>query len=207
MDFRLYLITDGSLFAGEDALLAAVEGALKSGVKAVQLRDKHLSIRQLLALAYRMRELTARYQAKLFINDRADIALSVGADGVHLGQAGMPPFAVRKFAGERLLVGVSTHSIKEAEIAQREGADFITFGPLYATPSKLRYGSPVGLDALRMVRGEISLPVFGIGGIKTDNTGDVLEAGADGVAVISGILGKTDSAGAAEKYLQLLGEK
>lgn len=207
MDFRLYLITDASLFDREDALLNAVEGALKAGVKALQLREKSLPVRRLLALAYRMREMTARYQAKLFINDRTDIALLAGADGVHLGQMGMPPFAVRKIAGEKLLVGVSTHSAEEARIAELEGADFITFGPLYATPSKLRYGAPVGLDALCAVVKDSTVPVFGIGGIKTDNVRDVIEAGADGIAVISGILGGNDSAGAAEKYLRLLGDR
>ncbi|HEX8948106.1 MAG TPA: thiamine phosphate synthase, partial [Dissulfurispiraceae bacterium] len=135
MDFRLYLITDRKLFADENALCYAVEDALRAGVGAVQLREKDLPTRDLLDLAYKMRELTARYGAKFFVNDRTDIALCVRADGVHLGQSGLPAYAVRKIAGRGLTIGISTHSLREAEIAQREGADFITFGPLYPTPS------------------------------------------------------------------------
>src|SRR5271157_4017295 len=198
MDFKLYLITDRKLFQSEDAFLGALEDALKAGVTAVQLREKDLPTRELLAIAYRMRALTMHYHAKFFINDRADIALCAGADGVHLGQASMPVFAVRKIAGDRLLIGVSTHSLEEARLAEKEGADFITFGPLYQTSSKLKYGAPVGLEAMKKVTEEIAIPVFGIGGIKRDTIKAVMHSGARGIAVISGILGEGDTKAAAK---------
>ncbi len=204
VDFNLYLITDRKVFSDHDAFFGALGGALKAGVEAVQLREKDLSTRELLAMAYRMRELTMHYHAKFFINDRADIALCAGADGVHLGQASMPVFAVRKIAGDRLFIGVSTHSLEEARLAEKEGADFITFGPLYQTPSKLQYGAPVGLEALKKVTEEIAIPVFGIGGVKRDTIKVVMHSGAMGIAVISGILGEGDTNAAAKEYLNTI---
>ncbi|MDI6729684.1 MAG: thiamine phosphate synthase [Thermodesulfovibrionales bacterium] len=205
--FKLYLITDRKLFADSGKMFAAVEEALKAGVKAVQLREKDLPTRELLDMAYKMRELTARHDAKLFINDRADIAMCVNADGVHLGQSSMPVYAVRKVVGDRMMIGVSTHKLNEALTAKREGADFITFGPIYPTPSKLKYGKPVGVESLKIVAEKVAIPVFGIGGIKPDNVEDVVNAGAYGVALISGILGEHDVRRAAENYLKILGEK
>lgn len=206
LGFKLYLITDRKLFADSSLTLVAIEDALKAGVKAVQLREKDLPTRELLDMAYKLRELTARYNAKLFINDRVDIAMCVNADGVHLGQASIPVYAVRKIVRDKFMIGVSTHNLEEALTAEKEGADFITFGPIYKTPSKIKYGEPVGVDNLRRVRGKISIPTFGLGGIKHDNTKDVINAGAYGVALISGILGESDVKAAAEKYLEILGE-
>jgi len=204
-ELTLYLITDRKLIPHSSSLTDAVEDALKAGVKAVQLREKDLPVRELLALAYRMREVTTRYSAMLFINDRVDIALCTEADGVHLGRSGIPVHAARKLAGRRLLIGASTHHLEEALAAEREGADFITFGPLYDTPSKRKYGEPVGLGALHTVSEQISLPVLGIGGITTGRVKEVLNAGARGVALISGILGEADIEGAAKKYLRIVG--
>jgi thiamine-phosphate pyrophosphorylase len=207
IDFKLYLITDRKLFPDEGSFFAAIESVLKAGVKAVQLREKDLPTRELLTMAYVMRELTSEYFAKLFINDRTDIALCVGADGVHLGQESMPVYAVRKIAGHGFIVGVSTHSLKEAHVAEEAGADFVTFGPLYQTRSKLKYGAPIGLEALNKVAGEISIPVFGIGGIKLDTINAVMKSGSHGVALISGILGEDDVKAAAEHYLNILGNR
>ncbi len=186
--------------------MMAVEEALRAGLKAVQLREKDLPIRALLDLAYRFRELTARYKAKLFVNDRFDIALCAGADGVHLGQSAIPVKAVRNVVKKKLLIGCSTHSIKEAVEAEEGGADFITFGPLFQTPSKMKYGDPVGLDLLGSVKRKVALPVFGIGGIKLNNIESVLNSGASGIALISGILSQTDKAAATREYLKKVGE-
>jgi len=197
IDFRFYLITDRKLIPNPQFLIPAVARALKGGVKAVQLREKDLNTRELLKLAYKMRTLTDKYKAKLFINDRFDIALAVGADGVHLAQNSIPVHAVRKALhtsrithhASRFLIGVSTHSLKEAKEAEKGGADFITLGPLYTTPSKRKYGKPVGLDTLRTVSGRIKIPIFAIGGIKGDKINDVMEQGAYGAAMISEIFG------------------
>ncbi|WP_333654291.1 thiamine phosphate synthase [Dissulfurispira sp.] len=205
--FKLYLITDRKLFADSGEMFTAVEEALKAGVKAVQLREKDLPTRELLDMAYGMRELTARYNARLFINDRADIALCVGADGVHLGQSSMTAYAVRKVVGDKFMIGVSTHKLEEALTAEKEGADFITFGPIYPTPSKLKYGKPVGVESLKKIAERVVIPVFGIGGIKPDNAKEVVNAGAYGVALISGILGEVDITSAAKGYLKTLGER
>ena len=202
--FKVYLVTDRNVLAPAYSLPAAVEEALKGGVKAVQLREKDLGIRDLLTMAYRLRELTARYGAKLFINDRVDIALAVGADGVHLGVSSMPAFAARKAAGEGMLIGVSTHGITEAEKAVEEGADFITLGPIFETPSKLQYGRPLGTDLLREVRAKIPVPVFAIGGIKKEKVASVLEAGASGIALISAIFGSEDIRSNTIEFMRLL---
>jgi len=204
VDFKLYLITDRRLFIDDYSLFTAVEEALKGGVQAVQLREKDLEIRELLDMAYALRELTAGYRAKLFINDMVDVALAVDADGVHLGGSGMPAFAARKAAGEGMLIGVSAHSIEEAIKAEEEGADFITFGPIFETPSKIKYGRPLGSELLTEVRGKISIPVFAIGGIKKERVGSVLESGASGIAVISAILGSEDIQSNTEEFLRLL---
>ncbi|TAL27416.1 MAG: thiamine phosphate synthase [Nitrospirae bacterium] len=201
MGFKLYLITDRNLFADDYSLSTAVVEALKAGVKAIQLREKGLGTRELLDMAYRMREITKKHKAKLFINDRVDVALAVGADGVHLGQSSIPPSAVKKIAGNKLIIGASTHSIDEARQAEKSGADLITFGPVYRTPSKLKYGEPIGIDTFGKVKAEISIPVFAIGGINENRIKAVMDAGADGVALISGILGAVDIKSAAKNYI------
>lgn len=217
IDFKLYLITDRKLFADIGGMFTAVEDALEAGIKAIQLREKDLPTRGLLDIAYKMRELTAKHNAKLFINDRVDIALCVEADGVHLGQSSMPVYAARKVLEDyalrithrasQFLIGVSTHNLEEALTAEKGGANFITFGPIYPTPSKLKYGEPVGLGSLEAVAKKIHIPIFGIGGIRPDNTKAVVNTGAYGVALISGILGEADVKSAVERYLKILGER
>ncbi|MBI5057589.1 MAG: thiamine phosphate synthase [Nitrospirae bacterium] len=219
LGFRLYLITDRKQFRETSHfslptshLMTAIRQSLKGGVKAIQLREKDLETRELLKLAYRMRELTEKYNAKLFINDRSDIALAVGADGVHLTQNSIPADAVRKAVHSSLvtrhsspfLIGVSTHSLKEAKEAEKAGADFITFGPIYKTPSKLKYGKPPGLDTLKKVSRKIKVPVFAIGGIKSHRVNEAKNAGAYGVAMISEILGADDIKGKTREMIGLL---
>jgi len=206
INFSLYLITDRKLLTPHSSLLTAVEDTLKGGVKAVQLREKDLNTRELLELAYKMRELTKKYHAKLFINDRVDIALAVDADGVHIGQKSIPAHAVKKIVQDKLIIGVSTHSLEEALEAERDGADFITLGPIYETPSKLKYGKPIGVDTLKRVKSKLSMPVFGIGGIKLDKVREVKETGADGIALISAILASKDIRKTTEDFLRLLNQ-
>jgi thiamine-phosphate pyrophosphorylase len=142
VDFRVYLITDRRQAPGED-IVKAVAGALDGGIRAVQLREKDLPGKDLYRLAGRMRNLTARYGARLLINDRVDVAMAVGADGVHLGGSSMPASVARKLLGEEALIGCSTHSESELRVAADQGADFATFGPVYPTASKAAYGPPV----------------------------------------------------------------
>ncbi len=185
-DFSLYLITDRSRMKAP--FYKGIEDALKGGLQALQLREKDLSVRQLYATACRLRELTSRYGARLFVNDRLDVALSVEADGVHLAGTSIPPRAVQRVTGGKMLIGVSAHTLEEAIEAEREGADFLTFGPVYKTPSKKKYGPPVGIEKLKEVAEKVSIPVFGVGGIKIEKVSEVLKSGAQGVALISAIL-------------------
>lgn len=192
IDFTLYLITDRNIVTPKSSLINAVRQALKGGITAIQVREKDLETRELLKLAYRMRELTERFRAKLFINDRFDIALAVGADGVHLTQSSIPVHVVRKTVKSRLLLGVSTHSLREAKEAEKAGADFITLGPVYQTPSKMQYGKPVGLGTLKRVCRTIKTPVFAIGGIRSSRIHEIKKAGVYGAAMISEIFKASD---------------
>ena len=203
LDFKLYLVTDRHQTDGRP-LMEVVTDALKGGVKAIQLREKDLGTKELLKLAYRLREVTLKYDARLFINDRIEIAIAVDADGVHLGQKSMPPFAVRRLQS-RLIVGVSTHSAEEALRAERSGADFITLGPVYPTSSKLVYGDPVGVVTLKEVAAKVNLPVFAIGGVKLENLEELMNSGASGVALISGVLTAKNVRATAGKLVRTLG--
>lgn len=204
MNFKLYLIGDRKLFPDEEAFLSAVDRALKAGVKAFQLREKDLTARQYYFLAKKMREITKRNDALLFINDRIDIALAVEADGVHLPQSGFPPRIVREVWKDRFLIGVSTHSIDEARDAS-EWADFITFSPIFYTPSKASYGEPQGVEKLKEVKESVKCKVFALGGIKLENVHEVFPY-CDGVAMISGILAQKDIEGTVKKFKEILGE-
>lgn len=196
VDFRLYLITDRRQAPGGD-LLAAVGRALAGGVRAVQLREKDLGGRELYELARAMRALTSGYGAKLLVNDRVDVALATGADGVHLGVASIPPGEARRLLGPGTLVGCSTHDEAELARAAAGGADFATFGPVYTTPSKASYGPPVGVAALRRACGAARIPVFALGGVGPWNVADVVGAGAWGVGAISAFLAAEDPEAAA----------
>lgn len=206
IDFRLYLITDRKLIKHYASLITVVKEALKGGARAIQLREKDLGTRELLKLAYKMRELTKKYNAKLFINDRLDIALASGADGVHLTQNSIPVDAVRNAVhASRFSIGVSTHSLKEAVEAEKKGADFITLGPVYRTPSKLKYGAPLGIEALKKVSKKIKIPVFAIGGVKISKVNELRNAGAYGVAVISEIFRAEDIKVRTEELIKIIG--
>lgn len=203
LDFTLYLITDRKQCGGRN-LAAAVEEALAGGVRAVQLREKDLSSQELYELADEMRILTARYRARLLINDRIDIALAVDADGVHLGNTSLPVLQARKVLGEKKLIGVSCHDHLSAISAQREGADFITYGPVYYTPSKAVYGEPVGVASMEDAARRLRIPVFALGGITRRNAREAIGAGAHGIALISAILAAADPRAEAAALLSLL---
>lgn len=203
VDFSLYLITDRHQTGGRD-LFAVVEEALAGGVRCVQLREKDLPARALLELARAMRSLTDRFGARLLINDRVDIALAAGADGVHLGEEGMPAAVARELLGSGRLIGVSCHGRDGAAAAVAQGADFITFGPVYPTPSKAAYGEPVGIGQLAATTQEIHIPVFALGGIKEANIPEALAAGAAGIALISAIIAAPDPRERARALLALL---
>ena len=201
-DFDLYLVTDRSLTQGRD-LLWVLQQALDGGVKGIQLREKDLVGRELFFLAEAARKLTQRYHALLLINDRIDIALAMDADGVHLSTASIPIESARALLGRQQLLGASTHSLEEAQEAERSGADFVVFGPVYFTPSKASYGSPQGLAALKKVVEKLSLPIYAIGGIKPENIADTRRTGVRGVALISAVMSAADPENATKEILKL----
>lgn len=201
LNFRLYFVTDRTQTGGRP-LVDVVRAALDGGVRAVQLREKDLEAGELYHLAMQLRKVTERYDARLLINDRLDVALAVNADGVHLGQTSFPVVTARRMLGPGKLIGVSTHN--PAEIMAAAGADFIVFGPVYFTPSKTEYGEPQGLDRLRDAVAQSSAPVFAIGGINVERIPHVLTAGAYGVAMISAISAAPDPTQAARDLLRQL---
>ncbi len=177
--------------------------AMSGGLRWLQLRDKEASRLQLFKTARLLRALTRANDATLIINDHPDIALAVDADGVHLGQDDLPVEQVRRLMGDKKIIGVSTHSIDQALEAQRGGADYIGFGPIFATQTK-DAGSPKGVDAIRELLAQITIPIVAIGGISEESLGAVLEAGASAVAVASGILEQDDLTKAVEAYLGII---
>jgi thiamine-phosphate pyrophosphorylase len=193
---RLVLVTDRHA-TGARELATVVEAALDAGVPAVQLREKELSGRELLALADRLRTATARRGALLFVNDRLDVAIAVGADGVHLGGGSMPVSVARRLLGAAALIGISTHAPGE----ETAGADFAFFGPVWPTPSKTGAQGEARLtEAVRASR----IPVLAIGGVTDDRARAACAAGAAGVAVIRAILAAPDPAAAARTLLAAL---
>jgi thiamine-phosphate pyrophosphorylase len=165
-------------------LIDFLRAAINAGVDLIQLRERDLSAREVLAIADAIAANAEQAGTSLLINDRADVAACAGA-GVHLTTRSMPAAAVRRAFGDRMLIGASTHNLDEARAAESGGADFIVFGPVFETESKKAYGPPVGLAALREVAERLTIPVIALGGIKPDNLDDALGAGAAGVAAIS----------------------
>ena len=187
INFRLYVVTDRQQTAGR-ALEAVVSAAARGGAGAVQLREKDLSARDLYALGARLQAALSPYGVPLLINDRLDVALALDAAGVHLAGHSLPTAVARRLLGPDKLLGVSTHSVEEARRAAAEGADFIVFGPVFTTPSKVAYGPPQGLHHLTAVVRAVHIPVIAIGGIDHTNLSSVVQAGAYGVAMIRAIL-------------------
>ena len=187
---RLYGILDLGYVRKSDATHAA-EAMIKGGVDLIQLRGKDQSIEELVELAAELHELTAQSFTPLIVNDHAEVASKVPVEGVHVGQDDDSIEVVRRKAGRAVVVGKSTHSLGQARAAQREGADYIGFGPIFATPTKPDY-RPIGLKEINRVHLDVSLPIFCIGGIKIDNLEQVIAAGARRVAIVSGLLKAPD---------------
>ena len=176
---------------------------IDGGVDLIQLRGKQQSIDELVDLATELHEITSRSSIPLIVNDHAEIAAKVPVEGVHVGQDDDSIAIAREKAGRKLIVGKSTHSLEQAREAQREGADYIGFGPIFATPTKPDY-QPIGLKDVKQAHVDVTLPIFCIGGIKIDNLADVIAAGARRVAIVSGLLKAPDIAEYARTAKRLL---
>lgn len=202
-DYTLCLVTGPSSLPAR-TLPAAVERAILGGCTMVQLREKGLSDRAFYREALALRDVTARHHVPLIVNDRADIALSAGADGVHVGQRDLPPAAVRRILGPERLLGVSVTSVREAERAEAAGADYLGVGAMFSTETKAD-ARRVSLKELMRIRRASALPILVIGGIGRENAGLFRPMGADGLAAVSAILNEPDiraaAAGLREAFL------
>jgi len=175
---------------------------LEAGVRWIQYREKDKTRREIYEEAVRLREITKRFNSVFIVNDHPDIASSVGADGVHLGQEDLPVKEARKVMGEDKIIGISTHDTVHAITAEDEGADYVGFGPVFHTTTK-NAGSPKGIDILRDVKTHLQIPVVAIGGITVQNVRSVLETGVDAVAVASAIL-KGEIAENIKKFFEVI---
>ena len=187
-----YLITSGQTSATTTPnsseflkILNLVEAATVAGVSLIQIREKNLPVRVLADLCGRASVITRKSETRLLVNDRVDVALAYGADGVHLTTQSLSVTIARRLSGDDFIIGKSTHSVDEAVQARDEGADFAVFGPVFETPSKLQLGEPQGLEKLREVSSAVNeLRVLAIGGVNLDNVDECFAAGASGVAAI-----------------------
>ncbi|MFQ6111412.1 MAG: thiamine phosphate synthase [Nitrospinota bacterium] len=199
---RLYLITDRRQVQGED-IAGAVRSALEGGARLIQLREKDLPTSQLFHLACELNPLIHDYGGRLIINGSVEVALASGAAGVQLGAATLPVKVVREQLGFRGFIGYSAHRLPEALKAQEDGADFITFSPIYPTKYP-EYGPPQGIRALSGLCKRVMVPVFALGGITAERVEEVMRAGAYGVALISHIFASTDIAARTREVLEAL---
>lgn len=201
IDYSIYLLTDDTCLQGRP-LLACVEEALGAGVTLLQYRSKYKDGGAMYQEALALKELCDRYHVPLIINDRVDVALAVGAAGVHVGQDDLPCRVVRNLVGDDFIIGVSAHNPEEAREAAAAGADYLGCGAVFGTATKAGVGT-LGLERLRSIRQAVSLPMVGIGGVKATNYGQVLATGANGAAIISGILAATDIGGEVAKFVRV----
>jgi thiamine-phosphate pyrophosphorylase len=192
----LYLVADPD-HTGDRPLLQVVAAALAGGVTAVQLRGKRATPKELAVLGEEMRAMAHRHAALFLVNDRPDLAAALEADGVHIGPEDLPPAEARRIMRRPLLLGVSAGDLQEARVAEEAGADYLGVGPIFPTGTKADAGDPLGLDSFSRIAASVRIPVIGIGGINLENAGAVIEAGAQGVAVVSAILGAADPEAAA----------
>ncbi len=202
-ELSLCLVTDRTQTRGRD-LVAVVGECLAAGLPAVQVREKDLGAADLAFLCRRLVAPVRDAGAMLVVNDRVDVALAVGADAVQRTHTSLPVDDIRAIAGRRLRIGVSVHSLQDAVDAELKGADWITYGPVYDTPSKRPYGPPQGLERLAAVARGLRIPVVAIGGITPGRVKDVRATGARGVAAISSILAADSPADATRRFLEVL---
>lgn len=195
----LYLVTS-QRFSGERSTVDIIRSGLAAGIRLFQLREKDLTVAELVELAGIVRTLTAECNALLIINDRVDVALACDADGVHLGREDLPIDAARRIAPD-LIIGASAHSVDEALEAERKGASYINIGPLFATVTKEWHGQFLGLDGLRDIRGAVSLPFTVMGGIKKEHVPALVVEGARIIAVVTAVTAAADPETAAREFI------
>lgn len=200
---RLYLITDEELLFGKD-FFYTVEQAVKGGVTMVQLREKNISSYDFTHKAIKLKALLRKYDIPLIINDRVDVALASGADGVHIGQSDIPFDLVRKIVPQEMIIGLSVESREQVLQANKMKVDYIAASPVFSTATKTNTVIEWGIEGLEWIKANSCHRIVAIGGMKLENIRKVVDAGADGVAVVSGIISAEDSFFAAKQYSDIL---
>lgn len=206
LDYSLYLVTDRSLSRGRTTL-EVVRQAVAGGITCVQLREKHCSTREFIDQARALQPLLKDKRIPLIINDRLDVALAVGADGIHLGQQDMALADARKIVGQTMVIGISAESVADAIRAEQQGADYIGVSPVFATPTKTDTAEALGLEGIQKIRRAVTIPIVGIGGVNQRSAGAVLGAGADGIAVVSAIVSADDPKQAAADLKKIITDR
>ncbi|MCX5704826.1 MAG: thiamine phosphate synthase [Candidatus Omnitrophica bacterium] len=191
-----YFITDSRL--SRNGISSDVRNAVKAGVKVVQYREKNKSSREMFREAKVLRRICKNIT--FLVNDRIDITLACGADGVHLGQYDLSLPVVRKLLGGKKIIGVTVHNLKEALIAQKQGADYLGVSPIFSTGTKLDAGKPIGIDKLKEISKRVRIPIVALGGINLKNAKKVIKSGADSICAISAVLSKLDVYGEILKF-------
>jgi thiamine-phosphate pyrophosphorylase len=202
-DWRLYLVTDRRL-AGERPLEEVVLAAVRGGATAVQLREKEATTREYVTMARRLKALLTPFGVPLIINDRVDVALAAGADGVHVGQSDMAYEDVRRLVGPHFLVGLSVETMQQAQAAEDLDADYLGVSPIFSTPTKPDAAAAWGIEGLTALRVRSRNVLVAIGGIGSSNAREVIQAGADGIAVVSAICAAADPEDAARELRRLI---
>lgn len=198
IDYSIYLVTDDGCLHGRD-LLQCVDAALRGGVTLVQYRSKHADGGKMYRQSLALKALCDKYNVPLIINDRLDIAMAVGAAGVHVGQDDIPCGVVRQILGDGYVIGVSAHNVTEAVQAASDGTDYLGCGAVFGSVTKSDVTN-LGLSNLAAIRKAVQLPMVGIGGVNAENYASVLETGAEGAAIVSAILGASDIEAAVRQF-------
>ena len=198
---KVYVVTDNGQLRGRD-FFEVVEESLKGGVTLIQLREKNITSREYYEKALKLHELTKKYNVPLIINDRVDIALAVGAEGVHVGQKDIPVSEVKRISGGKLIVGATANTVELALEAERQGADYIGSGAVFTTPTK-DDAKPMSKKKKKNITDAVKIPVCAIGGINIDNVEKLKGTGIKGVAVSSGIIGADDVYGVSKRFFDL----
>jgi len=203
IDLSLYLVTDRGL-SQDRPLEYIVEEAVKGGVTIVQLREKNAGSREFFDLAVKMKKLLTKYDIPLIINDRLDIALASGADGLHLGQSDLPVSVARKILGKEKIIGLSVETVEQAREANEQDADYIAISPVFSTATKTDISVPLGIKGVKVISSLSKFPALAIGGINANNASDIIENGAAGIAVVSAIMSSHNPFRAAEELKDII---
>jgi len=200
---QLYVLVDKKLL-GERKVKDVVKQLIRAGVQMIQYRDKYSDEGEFLKEAEKIKKILKNQKVLFIINDRVDIAWHIDADGIHVGQSDLPVAVARTLLGKNKIIGASAENIRQAKMAQKEGADYVGLGPIFYTTTKEKILQPVGLDLIKQAKKELKIPFFPIGGINLDNLGSVINAGAKRVAVASAIVCSLDIAETSKQFLERL---